>query len=274
MSVTDQSVWIQELTWEDVEQYISDSSPPIALVPIGSTEQHGPHLPLGVDAMEAIDVAEAIAERANVLTAPPIWYGDASHHMAFSGTIALSPDTVIAVLEDVYTSLIHHGIDHIITVNGHRLANLPTINTASKKTKSEHPDSFLGTIDLVRVAVDAYNQLRDGDQNDGMHGGEFETSHMIAEHPELVKEDKFVREVSEGWTRFSTSDYTHIHDTVDTASSHHDWPEDALGHHGDPTLASHKKGEDLIEQIVSNGNEFIEDLRDKHHGGGEHELSY
>lgn len=274
MSVTDKSVWMQKLTWEDIEQYIQETNPAIAIVPIGSTEQHGPHLPLGVDAQEAIDVAEAIAEEAGIITAPPIWYGDAGHHMAFPGTIALSPETVISVLEDVYESLIYHGITDIITVNGHRMANLPTIDTATKDIKAEYPETFFGTIDLVRVAADAYNELREGEPNDGMHGGEFETSHMMAKHPDLVREENVVRETADGWTRFSSSDYTHMHDSVSTASSRHDWPEDALGHHGDPTLASAEKGEQLINEIVSNGVEFLEDLRAKHENGGGHELSY
>lgn len=78
-----------------------------AVVMIGSTEQHGPHLPLGVDGYEAIGIAEGLAEQVDLLVAPPIWYGDADHHLAFPGTFSLSSETVIAVLKDVYQSLLH-----------------------------------------------------------------------------------------------------------------------------------------------------------------------
>ncbi len=261
MSSPEESHRIQDLSWQAFESYVETEDHPIALVPIGSTEQHGPHLPLGVDGYEAKDVAEEIAEEAGVLVAPPIWYGDAAHHEAFPGTISLDSETVIAVLEDVYESLLGHGVSNIITVNGHRMANLPAIDIASKRTREDHPDSVLATIDLIRVAIRAYNELRDGDPEDGMHGGEFETSHMLARHPELVDETKFEPELGDSWSRFSSRDFTSVDDSIPTASSSHDWSEDALGHHGDPTKASAEKGEQLIEAIVENGVEFIEDLR-------------
>ena len=262
MSDTDRSVWLQDLTWRDVESYLETETDPTAIVPIGSTEQHGPHLPLGVDGYQALDVAEGIAERAGVLTTPPLWFGDAGHHMAFPGTISLSPRTVIAMLEDVYESLLFHGFENVLTVNGHRLANLPAIDLASKTVRESYPDAVLASFDLVRANVRIHNELREGGDEDGMHGGEFETSFMLYKHPDLVKEGEFTPEVHAGsWTRFSSNDYVAIDDAVPTASSRHDWGEDALGHHGDPTKASAEKGEALYEAFVENGVEFIDDVR-------------
>lgn len=253
-------VWIQNLTWQDFEQYVVDIEHPTVIVPIGSTEQHGPHLPLGVDAYQAKDIAEGIAKRTNAIAAPPLWYGDAEHHMAFSGTIALSSDTVTSILKDIYTSLAEHGIENILTVNGHRLANLPTIAIASKQIKEEYPRVFFGTIDPVRIGVRAHQELREGDREDGMHGGEFETSFIMHKHPELVKETEFIEENHENWTRFTSNDFVGLDDTVLTANSSHDWNADDLGHHGDPTKASAEKGEKLYESIVDNAVEFISDL--------------
>lgn len=262
MSDTDRSVWLQDLTWRDVESYLETETDPTAIVPIGSTEQHGPHLPLGVDGYQALDVAEGIAERAGVLTTPPLWFGDAGHHMAFPGTISLSPRTVIAMLEDVYESLLFHGFENVLTVNGHRLANLPAIDLASKTVRESYPDAVLASFDLVRANVRIHNELREGGDEDGMHGGEFETSFMLYKHPDLVEEGEFTPEVHAGsWTRFSSNDYVAIDDAVPTASSRHDWGEDALGHHGDPTKASAEKGEALYEAFVENGVEFIDDVR-------------
>lgn len=274
MAVTVKSVWMQELTWRDVEDYLEADDSPTVLVPIGSTEQHGPHLPLGVDAYQAIDVSEGIAEATGVLVAPPIWYGDASHHLAFPGTIALSGSTIVTMLMEVYESLIHHGFENILTVNGHRIANLPAINIAAKQTRDEYPEPFIAAIDVIRFAVRAYHDLRAGDEQDGMHGGEFETSHMLAFHPGLVVEDEFTPEISDRWTRFASSDYTRIDDSVGPAPSRHDWAADALGHQGDPTKASVEKGEALFERLVENGVEFVEDLREMRTGDGEFDLSY
>ena len=275
MSHREESVWLQDHAWPAVESYLAEHEHPTVLVPIGSTEQHGPHLPVGTDAYQAIDVAEGIAEAANTLVAPPLWYGDADHHMAFPGTVSLSSDTVVAMLTDVYESLLDHGFRNVITVNGHRIANLSAIDIAAKEVKADHPDAFLGTFDLLRFGVRVHNELRDGDPEDGMHGGEFETSFMLFQHGELVDESAFEPAVHEGWTRFASSDYVGIDDTVPSASSRHDWPEDAQGHHGDPTLAGEAKGERLYEAFVDNGVEFLNDLAERQAGdGGGQDLTY
>jgi creatinine amidohydrolase len=268
------SVWLQDVTWEAFEAYVEGSDHPTVVVPIGSTEQHGPHLPLGVDGYQARDVAEGIAERADLIAAPPIWYGDAEHHLAFPGTVALSSETVVSMLTDIYGSLARHGVENVVTVNGHRLANLPAIEIATKQVKEEHPEVFFATVDLVRIGVRVHNELRDGDPEDGMHGGEFETSFMLAKHPELVEEGEFVEEIHGDWTRFTSNDYVGIDDTVLTASSSADWGEDDLGHHGDPTQADAEKGEALFEAVVGNAVEFLEDLYEHRSGDGSAGLTY
>lgn len=269
-----ESIWIQDITWQNFQKYVETTDNPTIVLPIGSTEQHGPHLPLGVDGYQAKDIAEGIAESAEVLAAPPIWYGDAQHHMAFPGTITLSSETVISMLKDVYRSFAAHGIENVLTVNGHRLANLPAIEIASKQIKEEHPDLFFSTVDLVRIGVRIHNELRDGDPEDGMHAGEFETSFMLHKYPDLVKEQEFVEETHGGWTRFTSNNYVSIDDSVLTASSSHDWGEDDLGHHGDPTQASVEKGEALYEAIINNAVEFLDDLYEYRSGEGSLGLTY
>jgi creatinine amidohydrolase len=271
---TPDSVWLQDQSWQDVETYLDETAHPTVLVPLGSTEQHGPHLPLGVDAYQAIDVAEGIGERTDALVAPPIWYGDADHHLAFPGTVSLSSETVVAVLTDVYESLLSHGVENVVTVNGHRLANLPAMDIAARRTSDDWPEAVLAGIDLVKIGVRIHDDLREGDPEDGMHGGEFETSFMLFNHPELVDEDAFVPETHEGWTRFTSADFVDLDDSVSLASSRHDWDEDDLGHHGDPTQASAQKGEALFEAIVANGVEFVEDLHAHREGGGSAGLTY
>ncbi len=260
MPTSTDAVRLQDMSWTAFEEYLTEAPHPTVIVPIGSTEQHGPHLPLGVDAYQAKDVAEGIADRSDAIVAPPVWYGDAEHHMAFPGTISLSSETVISVLTDIYTSLAEHGVENVLTVNGHRLANLPAINIASKQVKEEYPDVFFGTIDLVRIGVQIHNELRDGDPEDGMHGGEFETSFMLYKHPDTVDEDAFIKEVHGRWTQFTSDDFVGLDDSVLTANSSHDWDDDDLGHYGDPTEASVEKGEILYETIVDNAVEFLEDL--------------
>src|SRR5918999_3595347 len=103
---------IQELTWQEVGQYLEHDD--IAIVPIGSTEQHGLAGTLGVDTYVAIGLAEDAARRAGGLVAPPIWYGESSHHLAWAGTISLRQETVVAVVKDVCRSLARHGFRKLI----------------------------------------------------------------------------------------------------------------------------------------------------------------
>src|SRR5690349_13991646 len=107
------SVWLNELTSDDVEAYLKRDD--TIIVPIGATETHGPHLPLGTDTFEAVDYSEGIARAAGVLVTPPIWFGDSPHHMGRPGTISIASQTLIDLLKDVYRSLIHHGFTRIVT---------------------------------------------------------------------------------------------------------------------------------------------------------------
>jgi creatinine amidohydrolase len=232
---------LEELPWPDVERYLDERAAPTVIVPIGSTEQHGPHLPLAVDAYQARDLAAEIAAASDTLVAPLIPYGDANHHLGFPGTVSLSTETVVSVLSDVYESLAGHGFVNVITVNGHRVANLPAIETAMQQSGERHPDVFFGAIDPLRLGVSVHRRLRDGDPEDGMHGGEFETSFMLARYPELVAEAEFVKESHDAGP-YRTLDLVGDEDRVLTPSTAHSPADGDLGHVGDPTLASAEKG--------------------------------
>ena len=254
------SVWINELTCADVEAYLKRES--TVIVPIGATETHGPHLPMGTDTYEAIDYSGEIAKRAGVLCTPPIWFGDSPHHMGRPGTITLRSQTVIELLKDVYRSLIRHGFNRIITFNGHRLANLPVIQIASKQAKEEHPDVLFACFDPVMIAADTHNRIRTA-PGVGIHACEFETSHMLFKHPDLVHPEKFER--SHGVyidSRFVPTDHFQPGDKVMWVTNWRDQiAVTPLGHLGDPTAATVEKGEALWEAVVSNGVEFIETMR-------------
>ncbi len=114
-------------TWREVERYLERSSG--IIVPIGSTEQHGPTGVIGTDAICAETVALAAAERAQALVAPTIAVGMAEHHMAFAGTITYRPSTLVRVIVDYVLSLARHGFSRVLFVNGHG-GNVPTAQAA------------------------------------------------------------------------------------------------------------------------------------------------
>ena len=114
-------------TWQDVEAYLERSQ--TIVIPIGSTEQHGPNGLLGTDALCPEIIARATGDDCGVLVAPTFNVGIAQHHMAFAGSMCLRPSTMIALMCDWADSLIHHGFRKLYWLNGHG-GNTATIQAA------------------------------------------------------------------------------------------------------------------------------------------------
>ncbi|HEY6579353.1 MAG TPA: creatininase family protein [Rhizomicrobium sp.] len=122
-------------SWPEVETYLAKSK--TILIPIGSTEQHGPNGLLGTDALCAELIGRQAGEEADVLVAPVFNVGQAQHHMAFPGTITLRPSTMIAAMVDWARSLAHHGFERLYWLNGHG-GNIATINAAFSEIWHAH----------------------------------------------------------------------------------------------------------------------------------------
>jgi len=183
------SVWIQELTWQDVKQYLKKND--IVIIPAGSTEEHGPAGPLGVDSYAAIALAEDAAKKSGVLVTPPIWFGDSSHHTGFPGTISLRPSTLIEVIKDVCRSLAAHGFKKILIINGHKLANLPSLSIATKELHEyELKNVFFAIIDPWKIAKKISREIKSTNEH---HAGELEISHVWYKYPHLIKKDKLTK---------------------------------------------------------------------------------
>jgi creatinine amidohydrolase/Fe(II)-dependent formamide hydrolase-like protein len=114
-------------SWPEVEKYLQTSK--AILIPIGSTEQHGPNGLLGTDALCPEIIAKRAGDEAGILVGPTFNVGQAQHHMAFTGTITLRPSTMIAAMVDWSQSLARHGFERLYWFNGHG-GNINTINAA------------------------------------------------------------------------------------------------------------------------------------------------
>jgi len=193
------SVWLNELTWEEVAEYLKKED--IIIFPIGSTEQHGPAGPLGLDTYVAISLAEDVARKAGVLCTPPLWFGDSSHHLGFSGTISLRTETVIAVVRDIAFSLAKHGFCNILIINGHKSANLPALLTATKELREYHmPEVFFAIIDPMKIGRGG-SRIKETKEH---HCGELEISEVWYKYPHLIKVDRLTKEAPDLRQRFSS----------------------------------------------------------------------
>ena len=125
---------MQLQAWAEVEAYLETNT--TVIVPIGSTEQHGPNGLIGTDALTAEAVARSVGEQAEIMVAPTISVGMSQHHMAFTGSMTLKPATMLAVIKDYVDSLRVHGFERIYFINGHG-GNIATVNAAFQEIYTE-----------------------------------------------------------------------------------------------------------------------------------------
>ena len=182
---------LQTATWPEVEGYLKRSNG--IIVPIGSTEQHGPNGMLGTDSICPETIAFGVAESMEVLIAPTISIGQAHHHLGFPGTIALRPSTLMAVLVDVVRSLYRHGFRHVYFLNGHG-GNEATVKAAFQEiyALSSYGDADLSDLSLklcnwyMSAGVGRLSKQLFGDQ-EGSHATPSEVSLTFYAYPDEVK---------------------------------------------------------------------------------------
>lgn len=160
----------------------------VVVVPIGSTEQHGPHLPVQVDALLAGEVARRAARRVAdtavpIVVAPTVWSGLAEHHMAFGGTFTLDHQTFSALLRCICGSIVRHGFRRIFLLNGHG-GNMTSLDVIAAELSIEFKRPVAaGTYWML--AEKAFGEILEVQPN-VLHACEAETSMLLALKPELV----------------------------------------------------------------------------------------
>jgi creatinine amidohydrolase len=176
----------------------------LVLLPVGSMEQHGPHLPVDTDSLLAetvsLHAAGLLATAHPVVVGPTVWTGMSEHHMRFAGTITLSFDTFAAVLRDVCRSIQRHGFTRIMLVNGHGGHQAPLQVLVGELSQSlAHPVQA-----LTYWALDASKQAYGGiltDQTRVLHACEAETSMVLAIAPASVDEATMLSAPNAPFTR-------------------------------------------------------------------------
>jgi creatinine amidohydrolase len=233
-------IW-SELTAAELRDQARDNA--IVLLPVASMEQHGPHLPVGVDTILCEGIcrraAEAVAGAMPILVAPTLWCGMAEHHMAFGGTFTFDLSTYRAVLLALTHSIERHGFKRLLIVNGHggNIAALGAILPDLARQSSLR----LRTTTYFELAQSAMPAILE-DQDGVRHACEAETSMMLAMVPDMVRSAAL--EAAHG--------PAHVHRRPSAVGQYRSFRDfTASGVVGDARRASRAKGEKLIAACVA-----------------------
>lgn len=240
--------FLESLSGPDAQRRLGAGS--TVVVPIGAIEQHGPHLPLAVDHVIADAAARAVVDRLgdelDVWVAPTLPYSKSNEHAWAPGTVWLSNDTMLRVLDDMARSLAFSGVQRLVFLNGHG-GNTPLLSVVCREARLHHG---LLTFVVHPFVPPAYAPLdpegaSSGELGMGIHGGLDETSVMLHLRPDLVDMTKAERNVPE-W--LAENEHVKFGGSVQFG-----WLSDDFGspgHIGDPTGSSAALGARLFDQAV------------------------
>lgn len=241
---------LNEFTAKEMKEMLTEDKPLSAITIFGACESHGWHLPLGPDIFVPTEIAKRAAEKLDhTVVVPGIPFGTSIHYDYFPMTVSLSYETTIAVAEDMFTSLISHGIKNIIILNGHD-GNIPALEVAARNVKNKFREATLIYIpawwEITGEAMKDEFEVWDGLG----HGGEGETSITMAVRPDLVHLNEAIREMPEDMIRLSNhaSVIFDIEEITETGAI------------GDPTKATKEKGEKMLDIVVDYLVQLIKEL--------------
>ena len=241
-------------TWPEVEDYLSTSQG--LIIPIGSTEQHGPTGLIGTDAICAEAIAKGVGEKIQAMVAPTINVGMALHHTAFPGTISLRPTTLIQMIEDYLTCLTKAGFTRFFFINGHG-GNISSLKGAFSQTYDYLAHLNLPRADQVRCHVENWFMCRSvyrkakelyGDQ-EGSHATPSEVAITQYVYPESIKNAPLSEKVAFAYPIYGAADFRRH------------YPDGRIG--SNPALATPEDGQQLYDLAVKELCEsYLKFLRD------------
>ena len=229
-------------TWADVEAYLTTSKG--IILPIGSTEQHGPNGLIGTDAICAEVIARGVGDATGAMVGPTIPVGMAVHHMEFPGSMTLRPSTLLAVLHDCVSSLAEHGFQRFFFVNGHG-GNIATMRAAFSEIYAEQrarkgrdaPDlrcalvNWWENADIARLSKELFNG------KEGSHATPSEVSVTQYAYPESIKAAAMEPETAPAGGFYDARDFRRR------------YPDGRIG--SAPGLARPEHGRRLVEAAVA-----------------------
>ena len=233
-------------TWKDVEGSIKGGKLSKVILPVGSLEQHGPHLPLGTDSVIAEYVARGVHKKCDsAFLMPVVYIGCSGEHIGFPGTVSLQNETLSGVLFDISRSLVQSRLYRLFVINGHG-GNRATLDATVRKIADAMPQMRLYSFTIADIVKQKFEEIRGSARRLVGHADEIETSMMLAIQPDFVKMSEAVKEEP------SLPDVLSF-EPDDLSKVSFGWHAKSLtksGVIGDPLLAEARKGRILLDFAV------------------------
>ncbi|MDE2852800.1 MAG: creatininase family protein [Chloroflexota bacterium] len=247
---------LDEMTGPEVEAALRETD--VLLLPVGATEAHGAHLPLGTDSFEARENCRRAAIRLEalgcpVIIGPVIPFGTSSFHLGFAGTISLSSQTMIRLLKEVCLSLYETGFRKFALVHGHD-GNLPAMMVAAQELVDSTADAQAMVLNWLTPLSKVYHRIQTSSKQEG-HGGEGETARILVTHPELVHLERSIKHhvPPEDMRKIQGPEHIKTGGGIFYATRRYK-DHSPYGHIGDPALATAEtgdKGYDVIAEWLA-----------------------
>jgi len=258
------SLVLQEMSWVDVQRYLESSD--MVIIPLGSTEQHGPHLPLGTDYYEAVGMSKMISARTGVLVAPVLWAGYSQYHSGFPGTLSLKPETMEQVLFETVEMLIKYGFSRFMFFNYHGGNNIVQSNVIHRINH---------TTEAVAVAIGHGSSFQKEEEEEffDWHAGVSETSIMLYLKPELVRMERAAKPeihftpkmrelfmLSRQYPALNIvwGSLMGVPAATNKGGASHQLSSNGIWSFSDPKKATREKGERAVKNMVEEAVKFIE----------------
>jgi creatinine amidohydrolase len=250
----------EEFTWPEIREAVAQNR--VAVVPVGTIEQHGPHLPLSTDVVTSTEISRRAVEQipAEAVLLPSVYYAFNEHHLDFPGTIAVKGETFLNYVTDIGLSLAHHGFRKILLVNGHG-SNVPFLDIAARKITNQSQSICAMAPWWNLVPPELFKELRESEFPGGMaHGCELETSVLLYLRGDLVQMDKAERDLPVQRSEFF---YWDLQRPSPVFFQEFFSRYSRTGTLGDPTKASVEKGRRFVEGTVERMIRVIRELRER-----------
>jgi creatinine amidohydrolase len=252
-----------ELTWPEIEEILQMRH--AVILPVGSTEEHGAHLPVNVDSMEATYLSEQTAKKIisthkdlSVLVAPTIHYTDISAHKMFPGSIGVSIDTLIKTIRDIVESLLDQGFNNIIAFVSHRENNC-SVEAALRMINDKYPHAHIFAVSMVSLGWELRLKICKAGLVGVGHALEAETAMSLVMQPQNVKLDRTIKgsrelPLPEKFIGNIGKDQ-HRGILYYPPKLLRGWEKSGIS--GDPTMASAEEGTQIINAVVDDFPDII-----------------